>query len=632
MPRNRAAVSPVASIRDTASAGASALLSAHAPEAPPVATRMNATEPEAAYRILIVDDSPAIHDDFRKILAATTASAALPPDEALLFGESTLPPAPVLRLELDSAFQGEEALELVRRALAEGRPYAMAFIDVRMPPGWDGIETTARIWAADPDLQVVICTAYSDYSRDEMLQKLGLSDRLLILKKPFDNIEALQLATALTEKWQLSRQVRRHVHQLEEIVSRRTEQLRRSEDRYRLITENAGDLIAVVDPTGRWLYRSPSFERLLGYTADELAERPAFEIVHPDDRAAASAVFRDCLQHGLKLTSEFRMQHKEGTWLTMDSHASPFRTRAGMIEGTLFVTRDITERRKLEMQLRQSQKLESIGQLAAGIAHEINTPMQFIGDNTRFLEQTFGDLYPLLKAYDALLVAAETGTVTPEILAAARTAHHAAGPDYLCTEIPKAIKDTLDGVARTTKIVRAMKTFSHPGAGEKRSVDLREAIESTLTISRSEWRHVAEVVTEFDADLPAVPLLAAEFNQVLLNLIVNATHAIADAIGDARQSKGTIAVSARRDGDWAEIRVRDTGTGIPEKVQLRIFEPFFTTKPVGQGTGQGLTIARSVIVDQHGGTLHFETAPGQGTTFIIRVPLHAPDEPAIDAA
>lgn len=583
---------------------------------------------ESTYRILIVDDSPAIHDDFRKILRGKAGDRPLTDDEAALFGTPTLTPATLPNLQLDSAFQGKEAVVLVRRALEENRPYAMVFMDVRMPPGWDGIETTARVWAVDPDLQVVICTAYSDYSRDEMLQKLGLSDRLLILKKPFDNIEALQLVTALTEKWQLSLQVRHHLHQLEEIVSRRTEQLRRSEDRYRLITENAGDLIAIVDDAGRWLYRSPSFERVLGYTAEELAARLVFELIHPDDRPAVTATFRDCLQRHLKLTSEFRMQHKDGTWLTMDSHASPFRTGFGATEGTLFVTRDITERRKLEMQLRQSQKLESIGQLAAGIAHEINTPMQFIGDNTRFLEQTFADLHPLLQAYGALLAAAETGSASPDLIGTARAAHDAASPDYLCSEIPKAIKDTLEGVARTTKIVRAMKTFSHPGAGEKRPVDLREAIESTLTISRSEWRHVADVVTEFEADLPTVPLLAAEFNQALLNLIINATHAIADT----KASKGTITVSARRDGEWIEVRVRDTGTGIPEKVQMRIFEPFFTTKPMGKGTGQGLTIARSVVVDQHGGTLDFESAPGQGTTFIIRVPLRVPEEPAVDAA
>jgi signal transduction histidine kinase len=211
--------------------------------------------------------------------------------------------------------------------------------------------------------------------------------------------------------------------------------------------------------------------------------------------------------------------------------------------------------------------------------------------------------------------------VTPEIVTAVRKAHDLAGPDYLCSEIPKAVKDTLEGVARTTNIVRAMKTFSHPGTAEKSLVNLRETVESTLTISRNEWRNVAEVVTDFDPDLPPVPLFAAGFNQALLNLIINATHSIADTIVGSTRGKGRITITAQQRGEFVEIRVRDTGKGIPNEIKARIFDPFFTTKQIGRGTGQGLAIAKSAIVDQHGGSLDFETAPGQGTTFIIRLPL-----------
>ncbi len=579
--------------------------------------------PASSYRVLVVDDNRAIHDDFRKILLPRETSAQLIAAEAALFGtvieEPTVPTGP--GIQLDSAYQGEEALEMVRRAIGKNLPYAMAFMDVRMPPGWDGIETIAQIWSVDPSIQIVICTAYTDYSLDDMIRKLGRSDRLLILKKPFDSIEAIQLVTALTEKWNLTRQARRHLNELEETVGYRTEQLRKNEDRYRLIAENAGDLIGLVDAAGRWLYRSPSFHRLLGHSPDALDALGLVDLIHLDDQITATAALRDCQQRGTTLTCEFRIRHQDGGWLTMEAHTSPFRNDTGIVEGTLFVTRDITERRKLEIQLRQSQKLESIGQLAAGIAHEINTPMQFIGDNMRFLNESFADLDPLLKIYGELLAAAEAGPVPPALLAAARAAHTTVSPDYLRDDIPKAIRDTLDGVKRTTKIVQAMKTFSHPGSSEKTPVNLRDAIESTLTISHGEWRHVAEVVTGFDPTMPAIPLLAGEFNQVLLNLIINAAHAIADVVNPADGKLGVITVTTRRDKDWAEVRVRDTGTGIPEKVQGRIFDPFFTTKPIGKGTGQGLPIARSVIVDQHRGTLAFETVPGQGTVFIIRVPI-----------
>ena len=168
-----------------------------------------------------------------------------------------------------------------------------------------------------------------------------------------------------------------------------------------------------------------------------------------------------------------------------------------------------------------------------------------------------------------------------------------------------------------------MKEFSHPGTKEKIAVDLAKTIQSTITVASNEWKYVAELVTEFDPALPQVSCLPGEFNQVVLNLIVNAAHAIADVVGEAGNGKGTITVSTRRDGEWAEIRIRDSGTGIPEHARAKIFDPFFTTKGVGKGTGQGLAIAHSVIVEKHGGTIHFETETGKGTTFVIRIPIQS---------
>jgi PAS domain S-box-containing protein len=288
--------------------------------------------------------------------------------------------------------------------------------------------------------------------------------------------------------------------------------------------------------------------------------------------------------------------------------------------GSLVVGADITERLMLEGQLRQAQKLESIGQLAAGIAHEINTPTQYIGDNVRFLKDAFQDLRSLMANYDRLLAAAKGNALSGETVQEVSAAVEHADVGYLLEEIPKAIEQTLEGVARVAKLVGAMKEFSHPGTKDKTPVDLNRAIESTITVARNEWKYVADVETDYDSSLPMISCLPGEFNQVILILIVNAAHAIADVVGKGGSERGKIKVQTRNCQEWGEIRIQDTGSGIPEKVRARIFDPFFTTKEIGKGTGQGLAIARSVIVDKHGGTIHFETEEGKGTTFIIRLP------------
>ena len=288
--------------------------------------------------------------------------------------------------------------------------------------------------------------------------------------------------------------------------------------------------------------------------------------------------------------------------------------------GILVIGADITQRIALEEQLGQAQKLESIGQLAAGIAHEINTPTQYIGDNVQFLKDAFQDLKPLLANYDRLLVAAKGGALTSETVEEVSAVVEHADLGYLLEEIPKAIEQTLEGVSRVSKLVSAMKDFSHPGTKEKIGLDLNRAIESTLTVARNEWKYVADMETDYDPSLPMVSCLPGEFNQAILILIVNAAHAIADVIPVGGLEKGKIKVQTRNCPEWDEVRIQDTGTGIPEKIRARIFDPFFTTKDIGKGTGQGLAIVRSVIVDQHGGTIHFETEEGKGTTFIIRLP------------
>jgi signal transduction histidine kinase len=282
----------------------------------------------------------------------------------------------------------------------------------------------------------------------------------------------------------------------------------------------------------------------------------------------------------------------------------------------------LDELRLTQAKLMQAQKLQAIGQLAAGIAHEVNTPAQYVTDNVSFLQRAFDKLWRLIEAQTTALDAARAGDVGAQALASVDTARAAAKLDYLGRQVPRAIEQSLAGLGQVSSIVKAMKEFSHPSGAEKQPSDLHDVIESTATVAKSEWRYVADLDFDFDWNLPPVPLLRNEFSQVLLNLIVNAAHAIAAVLPPASAEKGKIVIATRAAGTHAEIRITDSGDGIPEAIRTRVFEPFFTTKDVGEGSGQGLAIAYSVVVDKHRGSIHLESVEGRGTTFIITLPLN----------
>jgi len=587
---------------------------------------MNTLADKGHQRVLVIDDNHAIHEDFRKIFGANQGVEALDEAEAALFGSSPARGSKSHFL-IDSAHQGQEGFKLVQEAKAAGRPYAMAFVDGRMPPGWDGVETISRIWEVDTDLQVVMCTAYSDYSWDDMIAKIGQSDRLVILKKPFDNVEVLQLAGALTEKWRLLQQTRAHTRELEATITRRTTELRASEQRFRLLNDCAPVGVFETDAGGGCLHVNPRYLAIVGRSIEQCLGQGWVEGLHPDDKSGVVEAWNQAIAKDAEFKHEYRFLRPDGEVRWVHGHSSPIRENDRIV-GHVGTLTDITERKKAEMertqmesQLQQAQKLESIGRLAAGVAHEINTPTQYIGDNTQFVRDSFNELLPVLKSPRQLLDALRDNQLSAELIQQTEATLKSADVDYLVDEIPKAVAQSLEGVERVAKIVRAMKEFSHPGTEDKTQVDLNHCIDSTLTIARNEWKYVAELVTEFDSTLPPVTCLPGEFNQVILNLVVNASHAIADTLKDRDTAKGTITVTTKRDGDWAEVRIRDTGTGIPEHARGKIFDPFFTTKGVGKGTGQGLAIARSVIVDKHGGAISFETEMGKGTVFIIRIPV-----------
>jgi signal transduction histidine kinase len=280
---------------------------------------------------------------------------------------------------------------------------------------------------------------------------------------------------------------------------------------------------------------------------------------------------------------------------------------------------DITELRRLESELRQAQKLESVGRLASGVAHEINTPVQFVSDSVDFLGDASGDLLELVRALRLIRRSTLEGTTLQQAIANAERAEEAADLDYLLESVPLAFDRAKEGLGRVAAIVRSMKEYAHPDAKEKANVDLNRAIENTLTIARHEYRQVADVETHF-AKLPLVFCFAGEINQALLNIIVNAAHSLDDVM-KASGKRGKITVTTQQEGEQILISIADTGTGIPDAIRERIFDPFFTTKSVGKGTGQGLSVARSVIVDKHQGELWLTSEVGKGTTFFIRLPI-----------
>lgn len=398
----------------------------------------------------------------------------------------------------------------------------------------------------------------------------------------------------------------------------------------RLVTavEQVGDTIVITDLKGAIIYVNPAFERITGYTrAEVIGASPDVLNSGRHDKSFYKELW-DTLQRGEVWSGHFTNKRKDGSLYEEDATISPVRNEEGVVTNYVAVKKDVTERLALEIQLRSAQKLESIGQLAAGIAHEINTPTQFISDNARFLRDTFAKLDGLLDLCAKVSAAGGVSKDPAATLAAIAEAAQKANLDFINAEIPSAIEESLSGLSRVTEIVSAMKSFSHPGTSAKHPVDLNEVITTTVTLSTNEWKYVSEIETDLDPALPAVTCLPGEMGQVVLNMVVNAAHAIADHVGAESCERGCITIQTRHVGELAEIRVSDTGCGMPETIRERIFDPFFTTKEVGRGTGQGLAISRSVVVDKHAGTIEVESTPGEGTTFIIRIPIQEVDSRA----
>jgi PAS domain S-box-containing protein len=423
-------------------------------------------------------------------------------------------------------------------------------------------------------------------------------------------------------------QIKSHIVVGTDLTDRRAAEqtLAESARERKLILDSVADGICMVDAAGQVTFANPSAARMVGSSAEELNGLPHHDAMghaQPDGTPFERESCPICRQLAANRWHQNQTAvfcRRDGSRFAVEYNCAPL-AEGDRQGGSVITFRDVTERNNLQRQLLQTQKLESIGQLAAGIAHEINAPIQYVGDNIRQLQDAIARVEPLLELADELLTASQQEQPPVELADRMRRLAKQVDSRWFAREVPNMIEQSIEGTQRVATIVEAMRNFSQPSSGAHVPTDLNRAIASTITVARHEWKHIAEVMTDFDANLPPISCVPGELNQVVLNLLVNAAQAIVEATQG--RGKGQIVISTRRDGAWAEIRVADTGTGIAEHIRSRVFDPFFTTK-AGKGAGQGLALAYASVVEHHGGTIGFETKPGVGTTFIVRLPLASP--------
>ncbi len=396
---------------------------------------------------------------------------------------------------------------------------------------------------------------------------------------------------------------------------------------YEYILHSAGEGIYGLDLNGDTTFINPAALNMLGYETHELTGKSQHDTVHHSHIDGTPYAEEDCpISKAIKDRRVHKADdevfwRKDKTSFPVEYVSTPILDSRNNLTGAVVMFRDISNKKQMESELQMAQKLEAVGQLAAGIAHEINTPAQYVGDNIRFLNDGCADLISILSDFKNLLDLCINKTLTDDHIKQINEAIEKADLDYLLEEIPLALKQSQEGIESISSIVKAMKEFSHPGSDDKDLVDLNHIIKNTVAVTKNEWKYVADMTLDLDKNLPSVPCYAQQLGQVFMNLIINASYAIADVIDDKTKKLGNITISSKKQNDVIVIRITDSGKGIPENIVDKIFDPFFTTKGIGKGTGQGLAIARSTIIDKHLGSLKCDSSEGVGTTFIIELPL-----------
>lgn len=544
---------------------------------------MNLSRSETEPRLLIIDDNPAIHEDFRKILGVRSSThSRLDNIEAELFGESSSQ-SERAGFRIDSAHQGQEGLAMVQKALEQGDPYVMAFVDVRMPPGWDGVETLERIWQCAPELQAVICTAYSDYSWDDMTRRLGQTDNLLILKKPFETVEVLQLAHALTQKWKLARQAKLRMEDLDRMVRQRTEELRISEERFSKAFHSSpqpGVILSLADR--HFLDFNQTFIDLTGYPAERLTRETDQQLqlwIKGSDSNAGGF-----LPEGRLRSLSCQLRRSDGSLRQIILSSEPI--AVGPTPCLLLVAEDVTDHLKLESQLRQAQKMEVIGRMAAGIAHEFNNVLTVIQGNTGLLQTVQSDKL-------------DRNALLNQIMQASQ---------------------------RAASFTKQLLAFSRKQVLQTRLLDLSLIVQNTRKMLAQLLGEKYTIQVSTSEGLPSVMADDGSLEQVLINLALNARDAMPKGGNIELRTEVCVVEESTvqsnpeaRPGRFVKLTVSDNGCGMDPQVLARIFDPFFTTKEVGKGTGLGLSTIHGII-KQHEGWIDVTSEMGRGSQFHIFLP------------
>ncbi len=490
---------------------------------------------------------------------------------------------------------GETMLANIHRQLPD-----LILLDIDMPTGMDGFEVCSQLKSEKTlkNIPVVFLSGSADSVNRVKAFDMGGKD---YIPKP-------------VLRGELIARVKTHL-----VSSQLENELKISKGKYKSMMESMIDSVYIISSEGIIEYMNPTMISRFG---DNGVGKLCHKILQGSDEPCewcdiGKTFKNDSIDTHFVCPIDERRYHMS---------QMPINHENGQIS-TMVIMRDETEywnaiksKENSERELMQAQKIKSIGQLAAGIAHEINTPIQYIRDNMSFLKDAFKEFMTLAKKTDELLGAVKSDSVSTDMIEIFETTLEDADLEYHEDELPLAIDQSIDGADRIANIVQSMKEFSRPGR-EKVLTDINHCLENTITISKNEWKYVSDVTYEFDEKLPHILCQPNEINQVLLNLVLNASQAIEEAIGSEPEDKGNIHIKTQYTDKWIQILFTDTGAGISIENQDHIFDPFFTTKEVGKGTGQGLSVAYDIIVKKHNGKIECTSEPGKGAMFVISLPI-----------